>query len=394
MKKFFQGRAVRPYLITYLIWLVLLLLIILNSTTEDGAPYPVWAGIAISIISAFVFSVPIWAVQFVWIRLQARLQAKKRKEVPVLVSPPDAQAEFDAQGTTTKTISDATIPARTGSSGESNVQGVPTLGLSTRQKQPSLPHRSVHAAQALRMEERRQRRAATQERINKNLALQEEARAAAMSYREKRIQATKGMGEQQLLVDAIRLATFKMFLSEETLKTEYPCLSDQELHKLLSVLVKLGVLQQRSNGTAWLSLIDKQDAQEMIESLKKMEPGGDTAPDLPHQMDGHQFEQYCADLLIKNGFTQVEVTKASGDFGIDVLAEKDGVTYAIQCKYYTDKVGNHAVQEAFAGKEYYDRMIAVVMTNSIFTPAAIETAKETHVLLWDGSTLAKMAENK
>lgn len=74
-----------------------------------------------------------------------------------------------------------------------------------------------------------------------------------------------------------------------------------------------------------------------------------------------------------------------------MLAEKDGITYAIQCKYYTDKVGNHAVQEAFAGKEYYDRMVAVVMTNSTFTQAAIETADQTHVLLWDGSKLAELA---
>lgn len=116
-----------------------------------------------------------------------------------------------------------------------------------------------------------------------------------------------------------------------------------------------------------------------------------TLPKENETKDGPAFERYCADLLEKNGFTAVEVTRASGDFGIDVLAEKDGITYAIQCKYYADKVGNHAVQEAFAGKEFYDRMVAAVMTNSTFTPAAIETARETHVLLWDGAKLAEMA---
>ena len=240
------------------------------------------------------------------------------------------------------------------------------------------------------MEETRQRRAAAQKRIKENLALQEEGRAAAASYREKRIQATQNMDERQILVDAIRLAASKMFLSEETIRAEYPCLSGKEVDKLLDILEKIGVLQRRSSGNAWLSLLDQQDAQALIESLQKDETSGGTEPGLPNNMDGHQFEQYCAGLLTKAGFTHVEVTKASGDFGIDVLAEKDGVTYAIQCKYYTDKVGNHAVQEAFAGKEYYDRMIAVVMTNSTFTPAAIETAKQTHVLLWDGSVLHEM----
>src|SRR5574344_1904572 len=52
------------------------------------------------------------------------------------------------------------------------------------------------------------------------------------------------------------------------------------------------------------------------------------------ETEGHDFEYYCADLLRKRGFIDVSVTKGSGDYGIDILAEKDGVTYAIQCKAY------------------------------------------------------------
>ena len=46
-------------------------------------------------------------------------------------------------------------------------------------------------------------------------------------------------------------------------------------------------------------------------------------------MEGHEFEYFCADLLRRRGFDEVEVTKGSGDYGIDILAEKEGVTYAI-----------------------------------------------------------------
>lgn len=70
--------------------------------------------------------------------------------------------------------------------------------------------------------------------------------------------------------------------------------------------------------------------------------------------------------------------------------KKDGVTYAVQCKCYSDKVGNHAVQEATSGAQYYHRMVAVVLTNSTFTPAAIETAQKTNVLLWDREKLKEM----
>ena len=38
------------------------------------------------------------------------------------------------------------------------------------------------------------------------------------------------------------------------------------------------------------------------------------------QMDGLTFEHYVADLLKKNGYSQVFVTNSSGDFGVDITA--------------------------------------------------------------------------
>jgi restriction system protein len=100
-------------------------------------------------------------------------------------------------------------------------------------------------------------------------------------------------------------------------------------------------------------------------------------------MDGFDFEYYCADLLESNGFDEVEVTRSSGDYGIDILAQKDGVTYAIQCKRYNGLVGVGAVQEAYAGRDYYDRMVGAVMTNQYFTQPAVEAAGKLKILLWD-----------
>ena len=99
-------------------------------------------------------------------------------------------------------------------------------------------------------------------------------------------------------------------------------------------------------------------------------------------MEGHDFEYFCAELLRRRGFQEVEVTKGSGDYGIDILAEKEGVTYAIQCKCYSAPVGVKAVQEVIAGKAYYDCDRAMVITNSTFTPSAVELAKKSRVELW------------
>lgn len=110
-------------------------------------------------------------------------------------------------------------------------------------------------------------------------------------------------------------------------------------------------------------------------------------------MDGHTFEHYCADLLSKNGFTDIEVTKGSGDQGIDVIAFKDGMKYGIQCKCYASDIGNKAVQEAYAGKEYYHCHIAAVLTNRHFTRSAKQLSESNNVLLWDREKLEELIKN-
>ena len=112
------------------------------------------------------------------------------------------------------------------------------------------------------------------------------------------------------------------------------------------------------------------------------------------EIEGHDFEYYCAELLKKRGFIDVSVTKGSGDYGVDVLAEKDGVTYAIQCKAYSAPVGVKAVQEAYAGREFYDRMVGAVLTNQYFTKPAVEAAKKLKILLWDRGYLDSMIEEE
>lgn len=129
----------------------------------------------------------------------------------------------------------------------------------------------------------------------------------------------------------------------------------------------------------------------MWKLLKKRRRKSDAFED----MEGHEFEFFCADLLKSRGFVDVEVTRGSGDYGIDILAEKDGVTYAIQCKRYGSPVGVKAVQEAYAGRDYYDRMVGAVMTNQYFTSPAVEAAGKLKILLWDGGYIEEMmAEDK
>lgn len=107
-------------------------------------------------------------------------------------------------------------------------------------------------------------------------------------------------------------------------------------------------------------------------------------------MDGWEFENYVAEVLTRNGYSHVEVTRGSGDQGVDILAMKDEESYAIQCKHYESKISNKAVQEAYAGAQFYGCDVAVVLTNSWFTPSAEELGDDIGVELWDRDELRRL----
>ena len=107
------------------------------------------------------------------------------------------------------------------------------------------------------------------------------------------------------------------------------------------------------------------------------------------KMTGREFEEYCDEKKKKKGYRRVRVTRATGDQGVDILAKRRGKTYAIQCKLYQKPVGNSAVQEAYAGKQYYDCDRGMVMTNSTFTRGAKALAARTEIELWENIPLKR-----
>lgn len=109
-------------------------------------------------------------------------------------------------------------------------------------------------------------------------------------------------------------------------------------------------------------------------------------------MEGHEFEYACAELLRHVGYRDVKVTQGAGDYGVDILARRGNVKYAIQCKRYAGNVGVKAIQEAGMGCDYYHCDAAVVMTNSIFTKQAVRFANTTGVRLWGRDFLQQLIE--
>lgn len=133
-----------------------------------------------------------------------------------------------------------------------------------------------------------------------------------------------------------------------------------------------------NNGTLYHKILD-----EMVRQSEGNYVNPSTEPYVNFDsMEGLQFERFCGNLLLKNGYYDVVVTSGSGDQGIDIIAYKEGVKYGVQCKCYSEDVGNKAVQEAYSGKTYYNCHVGAVLTNRHFTPSAVELAKRTGILLW------------
>lgn len=102
-----------------------------------------------------------------------------------------------------------------------------------------------------------------------------------------------------------------------------------------------------------------------------------------------EYEREIANKLKELGFN-ARVTKASGDQGIDVIADKDGVKFGIQCKKHMHPVSNKAVQEANTGRDFYKCDYAVVVTNAGYTKSARQAANACDVILLNENQLDKL----
>jgi len=109
----------------------------------------------------------------------------------------------------------------------------------------------------------------------------------------------------------------------------------------------------------------------------------------PMQLTPEQYEEFCSNILANNGW-KTSLTRKSGDFGADVIAEKAGQKIIIQCKQWSKSVGVKAVQEAHAAASHYRANQAIVVTTTGYTQAAKALAKSTGVRLLSHTDLVDM----
>ena len=104
------------------------------------------------------------------------------------------------------------------------------------------------------------------------------------------------------------------------------------------------------------------------------------------KMTGLEFELFVASLLRKRGYTNVTLTEKY-DYGVDVIAKKDGVRWGIQVKRYSGLVKADAVRQVVTALKKYNCERAMVITNSHYSKVAIELARTNDCVLIDRRTL-------
>ena len=104
------------------------------------------------------------------------------------------------------------------------------------------------------------------------------------------------------------------------------------------------------------------------------------------EMSGTDFEKYVADIFRRNGW-DVSGTRATADYGVDLIAERDDRRVAVQCKRLGIPVGIDAVQQVVSGAAHYHCNASMVVSNQEFTRAATVLARSNNCELLGRSTM-------
>ncbi|MEF2246442.1 restriction endonuclease [Paenibacillus sp. IITD108] len=114
-----------------------------------------------------------------------------------------------------------------------------------------------------------------------------------------------------------------------------------------------------------------------------------------NSLTGQEFEKLVYEVFTKLGF-RAQLTKASGDGGIDIIAHYDGLVfkgkYLIQCKRWVNTVGEPELRDLYGTTVAENALKGILVTTSTFSKQALEFSKGKNLELIDGSALSLLIE--
>ena len=86
-------------------------------------------------------------------------------------------------------------------------------------------------------------------------------------------------------------------------------------------------------------------------------------------LDGWQFEEEVAAIYAKNGYI-TEVTKKTGDGGVDLIMYKDKKKIIVQCKHYSSPVAPEVLRALWGVKDDFRADETILVASSGVTRAS------------------------
>lgn len=187
-----------------------------------------------------------------------------------------------------------------------------------------------------------------------------------------------------------------------SIKPDFVHIESLDSKEIISTVVREKA-KNRQKATDQLALddpIETADQSEESTLPDEVKPWRTKLAEILQNMDPYGFERLAQRILRECGFTQVEVTKKSGDGGIDGTGKLkiNGIfsfNVAFQCKRYSGQVGAGSIRD-FRGSLTTDIEKGVMITTGVFSRAAREEASnpgKQQIDLIDGEELiTKIAE--
>lgn len=167
-----------------------------------------------------------------------------------------------------------------------------------------------------------------------------------------------------------------------SIKPDYVSVTNLDAKKIVDTVTLESRKKRTNKNGKSLNFIDKPEdddpTNDYAEYPDELKPWREQLGDILQNMDPYGFERLAQRVLRECGFTQVEVTKKSGDGGIDGTGKLkiNGIfsfNVAFQCKRYSGLVGAPAIRD-FRGSLTTNIEKGVLITTGTFSKAAREEA--------------------
>lgn len=162
------------------------------------------------------------------------------------------------------------------------------------------------------------------------------------------------------------------------IKPEYTSKTELNPKEIVAFVHKRNKKKRDDKNNSVDNIIDDISDNDEIEYPDEVKPWKQRLSDVLQNMDPYGFERLSQRVLRECGFTQVEVTKKSGDGGIDGTGKLriNGIfsfNVAFQCKRYKGQVSASDIRD-FRGSLTTDIEKGVLITTGTFSKAAKEEA--------------------